>query len=262
VFSYPTKAGLSLLRTVVTREQWRPRRIIADLADPIVDRADIRLNPVGRAMALRFERFVVSRSDYIFVTTSSYKDVLLRRYPGTSHKIILVPQAGKVGREAGDLRFGYLYTGTFYETIRNPHNLLSAIRELGERLTVIGPVPSWVRHNRELVDWVGVQNYDDTLRSIRAADVTILLDNEPPSQLPGKIFDYLLNAKRKVVFITSRPRLPSEIGGSDCDVIMCRNAVSEIKSSLVSALKSERHNIASGLDWHSRARAINDALGL
>jgi hypothetical protein len=261
VVSYPPLVGLQAFFRA-SKLGLRVKNVVFDLADPIVGRSDLRLNAMGRARYRRFERKVMGAASLILTTTSEHADALRAKYPVDSPRVVLLRQAGQRALASAASSYRYLYAGSFYESIRNPELILQAVSALDAQLHFAGPWPKWMRRDENRINYLGLLSYEGALSAMSAADVLVYLDNRPPGQIPGKIFDYLLNARKRIVFVTDRDALPRELSEYAGSFVLCRYEVGSIARSLLEASTFQRSESAECASWVSRARELVEAMGL
>lgn len=172
---------------------------IADLGDPVLAPYT---PPRWQKRALHLERDVADNADHILVTTPAAAALLAERH-GRHANVAVVTQghAGDRPAPAGDSPFDadrleLLYTGSFY-SFRRPEALLEALRDLPEARLNIASVSlpdSVVQFARACPDQVRVLGFlphEHALELQRQADLLVNIGNADPSQVPGKIYEYL-----------------------------------------------------------------------
>jgi len=174
---------------------------IADLGDPVL----APYTPARwRRRAWRLERQVAEHADHILVTTRAAEELLQDRHD-RKHGISVITQghAGETPLRRESTSDGYLpgrlellYTGSFY-SFRRPEALLDALREVPlARLNVAAvtlpqSIVDFAHEFPEQVRLLGFLPHTDALRLQRSADLLVNIGNADPSQVPGKIYEYL-----------------------------------------------------------------------
>jgi hypothetical protein len=172
---------------------------IADLGDPVLAPYT---PPRWRKRAWQLEREVAEMADHILVTTPSAAALLAERHQRT-RDVTVVAQGHSGDRLASASkspfdahRLELLYTGSFY-SFRRPEALLEALRGFPEvRLNIASVTlpPSVIQFARELphqVRVLGFLPHEQALDLQRQADLLVNIGNADPSQVPGKIYEYL-----------------------------------------------------------------------
>ena len=172
---------------------------IADLGDPVLAPYT---PPRWRKRAWRLEREVAETADHILVTTPAAAALLAERHDRHAHVTVVTQgHAGDRPAPAGDrpfdaARLELLYTGSFY-SFRRPEALLEALREVpAARLNIasVSLPASVIQFARDCPDQVRVLGFLPHERALdlqRQADLLVNIGNADPSQVPGKIYEYL-----------------------------------------------------------------------
>lgn len=182
---------------------------VADLGDPV-------LAPYTphrwRRRALRLEREVCRRADWILVTAASALDLLRTRH-GRSHGTEVLTQGFQPGNTEprrfddafDDSMLDLFYAGSFY-SFRRPEALVDAVLgTAGIRLTVASINPPQVirqagRDHPSKIRLLGFIPHADALGLQRRADVLVSIANIDARQVPGKFYEYL-GAARPVLHL-------------------------------------------------------------
>lgn len=185
---------------------------IADYGDPWV------FYPVPKIMRHHLvskwiESMLIKEMDYIIVTTNETKEGFVKYYPFLKKERIRVISQGydpeefkRIRPELGN-KFRIVYTGFFYDHIREPYTFFDAIKGLKDielEVIVAGNIHSHhIKAAEEKgvigkVIFLGYQLHERVIALQKGADLLLLLSNNSPYQLPGKIFEY---------FAASRPIL-------------------------------------------------------
>jgi hypothetical protein len=172
---------------------------IADLGDPVLAPYT---PPRWRKRSWELEREVAGTADHILVTTPAAATLLEERHRRDTG-ITVVPQGHSGGRTPPTRRVFFdadrlelLYTGSFY-SFRRPEPLLEALRGLPKARLNIASValpPSVIQFAHELPNQVrilGFLAHTQALELQRQADLLVNIGNADPSQVPGKIYEYL-----------------------------------------------------------------------
>lgn len=191
----------------------RRRRIpwIADLGDPVL----VPYTPRHWARrAFRLERLVCASADAVIVTTDAARELLLSRHGADASKISVITQGfddrrtQDIEATPGDAKtLDLFFSGRLYR-FRRPDALLAALIAVpGIRLTVACPVDTetlalHALQAPERIRVLGALPHRQVLALQRAADVLVDIGNEGPSQVPGKIYEYL-GACRPILHLDS-----------------------------------------------------------
>ncbi|MGY0618346.1 glycosyltransferase [Lysobacter sp. A378] len=178
-------------------------RLAIDLGDPVCTGYTPRR---WRQRSLRLERRVCDEADLVTVTSAATRDLLISRH-GAKYSRIHVMEQGfddSVKRtEGGSLaapmdagRLEMLYTGSFYSFRRSTELVAAVVGTAGVRLTVASSaVPDALVHaadrHPEAIRLLGFLPHCEVLKMQRRADLLVNLGNDDPTQIPGKIYEYL-----------------------------------------------------------------------
>ncbi|KAF1725108.1 glycosyltransferase [Pseudoxanthomonas japonensis] len=251
---------------------------IADLGDPVL----APYTPARwRRRAWMLERKVAETADHILVTTPAAAALLAERHHRDAGVTVVTQgHAGDHPVPPGDdglfapYRLELLYTGSFYR-FRRPDALLEALRELPEARLNIASVAlpaSVIEFARELPDQVRVLGFLPHAQALdlqRRADVLVNIGNADPSQVPGKIYEYL-GACRPILHLGDADDAIATFVAGLRRGWSCENREGPIAERVRSLIADKRAGrFADGLDlgpasvapWHWRASAATiDAL--
>lgn len=170
--------------------------VIADLGDPVLAGYTPRR---WRRRAWRLEADVCLRADRIVVTSDATKTLLSSRHAMPEAKIGVVTQGfhpgGKVtAAGSSGLPLRLAYTGRFYR-FRDPGPVLDAVRATpAVRMVLAVPqMPAWIDPSRlpaSVFDIRGQIDHQEAIAMQASADVLLVIGNEDPAQVPGKLFEY------------------------------------------------------------------------
>jgi hypothetical protein len=186
---------------------------IAHFSDPWVDSP--YLPEQARALARRFEAEVIQDADALVFVTQQTVDTVMAKYPpALGAKAHVVPHGydRRIAPEPdGDLprkRMKLVYTGRFYDDVRTPDALFSAIARFVDepdlQLVLMGP--NMTRYQStvqrygigELVVLSSAAPYQTALREAASADALVVVDADADGAsmfLPSKLIDYLMLRK-------------------------------------------------------------------
>lgn len=189
---------------------------LADLGDPV----ETVYSPKWRSrLDRRYEGYVLGRADGAVVTLESIRHQLEQKHPQHHCRIEVVPQGFDHRRVASSNsvipfhsdRLNILFTGTLYESFRNPAIFLEAV---GRR----SDVQLWIAGNlvgefpavscAESIRTMGSLTHAQVLDAQAEADVLLSIGNRQPDQIPGKIYEYF-GAQRPILHLFFTERDPS-----------------------------------------------------
>lgn len=183
---------------------------IADLGDPVL----ASYTPTRwRKRSLRLEQKVCLHADHIMVTTDTAAKLLSDRH-GRDERISVIHQgyeADPVPRSDGivfdSLKLELLYTGSFYD-FRRPDALLTALDRFPDArlniaaITVPPSVMNAARNMPDRIRLLGFLPHQQAIALQRGADVLINIGNADPTQVPGKVYEYL-GSQRPILHLGS-----------------------------------------------------------
>lgn len=191
---------------------------IADLGDPVL----APYTPARwRDRALRVEGETCRKADHLIVTNAGAAALLAERH-GHRNDISIIsqgfapePPAASANVLFDPVRLELLYTGSFYH-FRKPDDLVAAIAaHPAARLNIASvTVPeSLLRAAESMPDQIrllGFLPHRHILQLQRSADVLINIANDDPSQVPGKLYEYL-GSGRPILHVTRQHDISSEL---------------------------------------------------
>lgn len=202
-------------------KKWTGIPWIADYGDPLA------FNPVSpkikweHLMDKWIESKLLKAVDCTIVTTEETKKGFIEYYPFLKRgKIAVISQGYSpeefevIQPELGN-KFRMVYTGIFYDDVREPYAFFDAIKYLGDielEVIVAGNILShYIKAAEEnnlgkKIIFLGHQPHKRAIALQKGADLLLLLSNKSPYQLPGKIFEY---------FAASRPILTIQFSKKD-----------------------------------------------
>jgi glycosyltransferase involved in cell wall biosynthesis len=187
---------------------------VAHFSDPWTDSPYLRGRMWQWRIWRRMEADVVREADALVFVNTQTADRVMRKYPASwRRKSHVVPHGFDcdsvihADTARADGRLHVVYTGRFYNGIRTPESLLSALATLARRrqlaseltLTFVGtPVKAYQRLASRLglddiVEFTGHVSFAESARRAAAADVLLLIDapSDESLFLPSKLVDYL-----------------------------------------------------------------------
>lgn len=181
---------------------------LADLGDPI----ETIYSPRWRRRLDRlYERYVLGRADGAIVTLESVKHQLEERHAKPPGRIEVIPQGFDHRRSAGSNstvpfrpdRLNILFTGTLYESFRNPAAFLAAVArrsdvQLWIAGNLVGAFPA--TSHSENIRTLGPLEHLKALDAQASADVLLSIGNRQAEQIPGKIYEYF-GSKRPILHV-------------------------------------------------------------
>jgi len=188
-----------------SRAKW-----IADYGDPWSFNPDTNLLPMKRReFDRRMERHLLENCDKVIVTTSDTKDGFLENFAFLRDSDVEIISQGydphlysTIEPERGS-KFRIVYTGTFYDKLREPYELYNAVNAMGNldfELVIAGDIPEKFRTKNEKVIYLGHQSHKRSISLQKGADVLIFFGNDSSYPLPGKIFEYIA-ARRPILIV-------------------------------------------------------------
>lgn len=194
---------------------------VADLGDPV-------LAPYTewrwRLTAYRLERAVSASADLVTVTASKAAELLLGRHGGDPSRVVVLTQGfddclcdpgADYAAELFDGRCTeLLYTGSFYGFRRADELLAAVLATDGVRLNVASVrVPEELQRaaaaHPDKVRLLGFVPHRDIIRLQRRADLLVNISNDCPTQVPGKLYEYM-GACRPILAISTTPNDASQ----------------------------------------------------
>jgi hypothetical protein len=188
-------------------------RLVADLGDPVCAGYTPKR---WRRRALRLEHDICEKADLVTVTSRATARLMAERHrldPSRVHLMTqgfdggFTPDEGEPLATMDPGRIELLYTGSFYAFRRHQALLEAVLATPGVRLNLASSVvPDAIvevaRRHPEQIRLLGFLSHRQALRIQRQADVLVNLANDDPSQVPGKIYEYL-GARRPILHIGS-----------------------------------------------------------
>lgn len=102
-----------------------------------------------------------------------------------------------------------MYTGVFYDDIREPYTFFDGIRQLKDidmEVVIAGSILyKYVEAARDKdlgnkIIFLGYRPFEEAIALQKGADILLLVSNNSPYQIPGKIFEYF-GARRPILAI-------------------------------------------------------------
>jgi hypothetical protein len=228
--SVPYSAHLAAaLVAMLCRIPW-----IAEFRDPwtSADEAYLPRSSRRRKIDRMLERFILTRSDHIIVTSATTRTHLLNAHPGLDPDHVSVVMNGFVPETGGSRPAPqdpccFVLTGTVFEGER-PDVLLSAFARLNERapgsfrFRVFGPPEPWTPPSMPAPPWLelrGVVTPAAARQAVLSSTATVLLQHHPARLqiLSGKAFEYI-GARRPIIAVVPTETEMAEVLRSHADV--------------------------------------------
>lgn len=197
-------------------KKWTAIPWIADYGDPLA------FNPVSPEIKWEhlgdkwIESKLLEAMDCIIVTTDETKKGFIEYYPFLKKgQIAVIPQGYSpeefegVQPELGN-KFRIVYTGIFYDDVREPYTFFDAIKHLKDielEVIVAGYIlPHYIKAAEEnnirgKIIFLGPQPHKRAIALQKGADLLLLFGWLKGYQIPGKIFEYF-GACRPILCIT------------------------------------------------------------
>lgn len=162
------------------------------------------------------EEWILKEINKIIVTTEATKVAYLQRFPFLMpDQIKVVPQGFsdilyQNIQEEKFSKFKLVYTGVFYEKVREPFVFFEALKKFENEdieTIIAGNVKKKIisfaenMRLRNKIKFVGFVSRKEVTRLQKGASVLIFLGNNSSYQLPGKIFEYIA-AQRPILCIS------------------------------------------------------------
>ena len=257
-------------------------RLMADLGDPVCAPYTPRR---WRRRAMNLERRICEQADLVTVTTEATRQLLVRRHGIDAARIHVMPQGfdgltsearGRPAAEFDPSCFELLYTGSFYPFRRYGELLDAVVRTPGARITIASQnappfVSDLARRYPDSIRLLGFVTHAEALALQGGADLLVNLANDDPSQVPGKIYEYL-GAGRPILHIGDVPDEAALLLQRTGAGRACPNRASAIAAELAvgvarkagktSVLDAERDEAAlAAFTWSAHASALMRRLG-
>jgi len=178
---------------------------IGDTGDPW------SFGPLIQGIKSRFnriiERHLIRKMNYHVVTNEAIKEMYGTLFPQIDPAKTVILTQGFSKEEIASIpysignNFIIVYTGIFYDDIRNPipffEALKSFINEPSFKVVIAGNISykylSWIKENNldEMVAFKGSINHSSSLALQKGATVLLNIGNVSPVQIPGKLSEYI-----------------------------------------------------------------------
>jgi glycosyltransferase involved in cell wall biosynthesis len=207
---------------------------IADMRDPIVGGYFFRpASPLHAWLRRRFERRIAFDADVILAATGGIREGVIERVPGTSDRVITVPNGFDPADFSGPASVGtpetftISYVGAFQATIR-PDVFLEAVASLcsGDpdfardvRVRFVGPLDPQTgaaierTGTSDLVERTGFVTHEEATAAMRASSANLLVVGPEPASLgimTSKLPEYLA-AGRPILALVPAGGVAAEI---------------------------------------------------
>lgn len=229
---------------------------VADLGDPVL----AGYTPARwRNRSLRLEREVCLRADHITVTTDAAAKLLSDRH-GRNERTTCLPQGYEAdpalephGIDFDPARIELLYTGRFYG-FRRPDALLAVLQRFPvarfniATVTIPESVKTALRDMPDQVRMLGFLPHQQAIALQRDADVLVNIGNADPTQIPGKIYEYL-GSRRPLLHLGAKDDAIANLLTRLRRGWSCANASDEIAAWLQKAIDAkQKAALTQGLD--------------
>lgn len=241
---------VSLIRWI--KKYAKSAKIILDMSDPVT--AGVFFNDYAypkRKLFSSFETKYLKQINVLVVLNKEIKEYYEAKFPGL--KVIVV----EVGLDEHTIcnsfsrtkiningNINLLYAGIFYEKLREPFNLYSAILSgpANVKLFIYG---SCSRHYQppksEKLIYGGLISKDEMKEKYGIADIIVFIDNFYGVQVPAKTFEVFATQK-PILFIYENGKSPSLNYAKEHDgIFYAKNTVDSIKSTLLSLTKNTKY---------------------
>lgn len=268
---------------------------VMDLGDPWAFNQELMWGRgILKKLTIFVEKLFLSRLDGLVVTNPLTKDLYSTVFGIESESICVIPQGleAKLYARMNDRQdrrskpwhcIRFVYTGIFYDRIREPSALYKALRLLPDELKkkiqfeFYGYIPDRFRCDmydetgRRIVNFHGNVSHEDAIRAQREADVLLLFGNRGRLQIPGKFYEYIA-AGRPVLYISQVPDDPiagvirkSRIG----EVVQAEpgalgRAIEKLVNDWEAGILQKQYRVLKDIDslsWEGRAGELLEFLG-
>ena len=191
--------------------------LICHYSDPWLFYADRKVSWWRHGLEKWAETAILRRSDHLLVPTQESKAEFLKAFPFLPPETIsLVPAGADMDRYAASpamardrSRFRLVYTGTFYDRIREPFAFHAALELLGDlELDIVCAGNIQAQHRQAApgtqVSYLDYLSREDCIALQKSADVLLFFGNKSATQLPSKLFEYFA-AGRPILSIDPLP---------------------------------------------------------
>lgn len=184
-------------------KKWAKVPWIADYGDPW------SFNPMSfkwrHLIDKKIEKILLEKIDYLIVTTENTLKGFLKYYPFLKPEKLKVISNGYDVEEIENIKpergnkFRIVYTGIFYDKIREPYIFFDAIKKLNHidfEVLIAGDIlPHFIEIAKKKgidkkIVFIGHQSHNHSISLQKGADVLLLLLNKSQYQTPGKISEY------------------------------------------------------------------------
>ena len=233
----------------------------------------------------KIERRLLKRMEYLVVTNDAVKTAYLRLFRNLDERKILVIPQGYSQRSIDRIsasprkKFTIVYTGIFYDDIRNPLPFFKALESFKDRqdlqVLIAGHVsytyPLWIKeHNLDhIVTFKGEVDHDTALRLQKNATVVLNIGNMSSTQIPGKLYEYF-GVRKPILHIRNTEQdLGAELIRTCNRGIVVDNTVEDIHKGVQTLLKNykennlaTRHNLdpLPEFEWNTLWKKLEDAI--
>lgn len=249
----------------MAKKHYRNRiKWICDLGDPWSFASDRQLGPVTKCLVQFAEKKFLSSADKIIVTNERTREVYLQMLKIDPSRVSVIYQGADDNRSPLPFSAGatpeFVYTGTFYKDIREPHALFKAFQTNSCKLVVAGNIDPVFRpqDTTSHISFIGNLGEQDVKRVQRCAAGLIFVDNLNSAQLPGKLFEYVATGRPIICIGVSALSPVHEVKFSDYPIVFCENNVTAITQAILRVQEIGFDNYAGTLSvgWETRSEQL------
>ena len=188
---------------------------VGDLSDPFAFSPTRRLPTWRQTIDRWLEKVCLSEMDTVVMPVEEMRRAYVQQYKTLDpDKVYVIPYGFAEELYASvhperSAEFCLVYTGGFYQTIRDPTNFFEALRQVRDlpiEVVLAGSLDlgyqEFLQRSglSDMVKYIGFQSRERVAALQKGATVLMLLGNKGSLQLPGKIFDYIA-ASRPILMI-------------------------------------------------------------
>jgi|GEM_PF-3256366 len=200
---------------------------VMDLGDPWAFNEELVWGRgILRILTLFIEKIFLSRVDGLVVTNPQIRDLYSAIFGLSRESICVIPQGVDVkiydkiiqarnerGNSGDPQCIRFVYTGIFYDRIREPAVLYQALQLLPNEIKrkicfdFYGYIPKKFTSDisddmgRRIVNFHGNVSHLSAIRAQCYADILVLFGNKGRLQIPGKLYEYIV-ARKPILYIS------------------------------------------------------------
>lgn len=264
VISSSPPFGAMILAWFAKRHYKKNIKWVCDLGDPWSFASDRKLGPIMRTIIGAMEKYFLSSADHIIVTNNRTKSEYLKILDVEESRISVIYQGADTNRNeeplSAELAGDYVYTGTFYKNIREPHALFEAFSLSSRNLTVAGNIDPifFPEKKSDRIAFIGNLGERDVKKLQRSAAALIFIDNFNSTQLPGKLFEYVATGRPVICIGVADDSPVNEVEFLDYPIVFCSNDTEDISRALEKVDKIGLQDYFGELNvsWKGRANQL------